>query len=67
MYEIDVRCTEGEMNVTSDHLTMIPPDQWDTDSLEEPSAAEDILAKRGKNFGIPAGPGMCTSTLHRAM
>ncbi|KZO98975.1 insert subdomain of RNA polymerase alpha subunit [Calocera viscosa TUFC12733] len=54
VYEIDVRCTEGEMNVTSEHLTMIPPDQWDHD--EEASAAEDILAKRGKNFGVPAGP-----------
>ncbi|EJU04319.1 RBP11-like subunit of RNA polymerase [Dacryopinax primogenitus] len=55
VYDIDVRCTEGEMNVTSDHLTMVPPDQWDHEE-QDSSAAEDILSKRGKNFGVPAGP-----------
>jgi len=66
VYEIDVRCTEGEMNVTSDHLTMIPPDQWDNDGGLDPTS-EDTMPKRGKNFGVPAGPATDPDPTRRAI
>lgn len=57
VYDLDVRCLEGEMNVTSDHLTLCPPEEWDTNRMDEQDNAEEMLAKRGPQFGIPAGPG----------
>lgn len=70
MYELDVRCLEGEMNVTSDHLTLIPPEQWDTNRMDDmDSGGEELMGKRGPQFGVPAGPGVydCLGSLESAL